>query len=320
MRRNYKFVKFEEKHIEDASKLAFECYLEECSHVPELPEDAKMQELKEYADNELGIAAFENERLVGFLCCMTPWDNFFGTSKGTYVPVDAHGSILEDRKRIYSRLYEVAADVWVKNGILSHAIGVYSHDQDVINSFFWNGFGMRTIEAVRMMETISNKQSQSNIVFKELEKERYAEIHPLRNGIVSHLNKSPMFMPHKQASESQFIKYISESDRRYFVAEDLGEVIAYIKLTEGGESFVGDHESMINIQGAFMKAEYRGSNIYTDLLVYMITQLKNEKHTRLGVDCESFNPTARGFWLKYFTPYIFGLTRRIDERISTFYE
>lgn len=320
MRRNYEFVKFEEKHIEDASKLALECYLEECSYVTELPDDAKLQELKSYAENELGIAAFENGRLVGFLCCMTPWDNFFGTSKGTYVPVDAHGAIFDDKKRIYSRLYEAAADVWVKNGILSHAVGVYSHDQEAINSFFWNGFGMRTIDAVRLMEPIGNKTSQGNIVFKELEKDRYAEIHPLRNGIIDHLNKSPMFMPRKKANKAQFIKYVSESNRRYFVAEDLGEVIAYIKLTEEGESFVGDHESMINIQGAFMRAEYRGSNIYSDLLSYMISQLKDEKYKRLGVDCESFNPTARGFWLKYFAPYIFGLTRRIDERISTFYE
>lgn len=31
--------------------------------------------------------------------------------------------------------------------------------------------------------------------------------------------------------------------------------------------------------------------------------LKGEGYTRLGVNFESFNPTARGFWLKYFTAY-----------------
>lgn len=40
---------------------------------------------------------------------------------------------------------------------------------------------------------------------------------------------------------------------------------------------------------------------------------KAEGYLLLGVDCESFNPTARGFWLKYFTPYTYGLVRRIDD-------
>jgi len=32
------------------------------------------------------------------------------------------------------------------------------------------------------------------------------------------------------------------------------------------------------------------------------------------VDCESFNPTARGFWLKYFKEYTHSVVRRIDEK------
>ena len=48
---------------------------------------------------------------------------------------------------------------------------------------------------------------------------------------------------------------------------------------------------------------------------YAITVLKEEGYTRLGVDFESINPTARGFWLKYFSAYTHGVVRRIDERI-----
>lgn len=41
-----------------------------------------------------------------------------------------------------------------------------------------------------------------------------------------------------------------------------------------------------------------------------------EDYTMLGVDFESFNPTARGFWLQYFAPYTHSVVRRIDERIT----
>lgn len=31
------------------------------------------------------------------------------------------------------------------------------------------------------------------------------------------------------------------------------------------------------------------------------------------MDCETFNPTALGFWSKHFTPYTRNVVRRIDE-------
>jgi hypothetical protein len=40
--------------------------------------------------------------------------------------------------------------------------------------------------------------------------------------------------------------------------------------------------------------------------------LKAENYLRLGVDFESFNPTAWGFWLKHFQAYTYSDVRRID--------
>jgi hypothetical protein len=45
-----------------------------------------------------------------------------------------------------------------------------------------------------------------------------------------------------------------------------------------------------------------------------MTTLSQEGYQLLGVDCESFNPTARGFWLKYFAEYTHSMVRRIDEK------
>jgi GNAT superfamily N-acetyltransferase len=318
MKRRLEIVQFKKEHAAEAMELARLCYLEECGHVPCLPKNAGIPNPERY-DNGLGVAAFLDGKMAGFLCCLKPFDNFFGTSKGTYVPNNAHAAAIEDRKKIYSRLYEAAADIWVRNGILSHAIGVYSHDVTAIESFFENGFGMRTIDAVRTMDDIDYK-SIEGVGYRELREDEYGLINPMRNLLICHLNSSPMFMPHRQIAEEKFLEELSKSPRRYFAAETKGEVIAYVKITDEGESFVGDQDCMANIQGAYMKDEYRGSGIYTNLLAYIIKQLRNEGYELLGVDCESFNPTARGFWLKYFTPYIYGLTRRIDERIAAFYE
>ena len=70
-----------------------------------------------------------------------------------------------------------------------------------------------------------------------------------------------------------------------------------------------------HIRGAYCLPEHRGKGLYQNLLNFTISVLKREGYTKLGVDFESFNPTARGFWLKYFTAYTNSVVRRIDERI-----
>jgi len=49
------------------------------------------------------------------------------------------------------------------------------------------------------------------------------------------------------------------------------------------------------------------------MLNLLLKKLKTQGYTRLGVDFESINPTAYGFWLKHFTAYTYSVVRRIDE-------
>ena len=46
-------------------------------------------------------------------------------------------------------------------------------------------------------------------------------------------------------------------------------------------------------------------------------KLKTQGYTRLGVDFESINQTAYGFWLKHFDAYTNSVVRRIDEHAIT---
>ena len=80
-------VTFEKQHIEEAKAIAFANYQEERSFVSTLPEIARMPGLDWFAENGLGVAALENGELVGFLCCVGPFDNAFASqAKGTFSP------------------------------------------------------------------------------------------------------------------------------------------------------------------------------------------------------------------------------------------
>jgi GNAT superfamily N-acetyltransferase len=72
---------------------------------------------------------------------------------------------------------------------------------------------------------------------------------------------------------------------------------------------------MMNITGAYALPEVRGTGVATALLAWLIDWLREHGYERCGVDFESFNYTARNFWLKHFTAYTMGVVRRIDERI-----
>ena len=63
----------------------------------------------------------------------------------------------------------------------------------------------------------------------------------------------------------------------------------------------------------FVLPEYRGKGIAQTLLAHIIRTLRAENCTLLGVDCETFNPTAINFWSKNFAPYTYSVVRCIDE-------
>lgn len=323
---------FNRSHMEMALAIAKAEYDKERIHVPALPEVDMLPGLEHFADNNLGVAAFEGERMLGFLGAYYPTEDHFGSTKvrGTFSPVHAHGVIQEpltgsnvdrdccNRERIYSLLYQEAAKKWVGAGIRSHAIALYTHDQEAVRSFFYNGFGLRCIDAVRSLDEILQPldicpQIAEQINYREVPREEWKLLLEQNNALIAHLGESPAFMKHSLLDITDFQARNSEHTR-YVAAESGGSYIAYLKLDKSGENFATETGSMMNICGAYCMPAYRGSGIYHNLLSYTINTLREEGYRQLGVDCESFNPTARGFWLKYFTEYTHSVVRRIDDK------
>ncbi len=313
-----KLTEFTECHIEQATRIAMANYEEERSSVPVLPQVRVLPGLSQFADNRLGVAAFEDGQMVGFLCCYNPREHHFGLTKGTFSPIHAHGTVKDNRRMIYSRLYQAAAELWVQKGILSHFIALYAHDAEAVQSFFWNGFGLRCVDAIRPVERLIYERKNPDYEFFEIPSAEASRLLPLKNLLITHLAQSPMFLPNSRFTESEMVETSKHKNSRFFCTRRNGDtagIAAYIEIIEPGENFACDDPLMMNICDACMLPQYRRSGLCTELLAFLLETLKSEGYTRLGVDFESFNPAARGFWLKYFTPYTYSMARRIDERI-----
>ncbi len=62
----------------------------------------------------------------------------------------------------------------------------------------------------------------------------------------------------------------------------------------------------------YLSEEYRGKGSATLLVDAAVEEAKNLSKAVLGVDYETMNPPARGFWEKFFTPYTLSLIRHVD--------
>jgi GNAT superfamily N-acetyltransferase len=324
MRTMMNVIDFNQTHIKAAKQIAKDNYNMERKLVTILPEVDELPDLLHFAENGLGVVAMEGDRMLGFLCTYLPREDAFGTTKvkGTFSPIHAHGVSVQvtgtQRDQIYSRMYQAAAQKWIKEGIRSHAIGFLTYDKDALNSFFYNGFGLRCIDAIRSLEDIPARKTvqlpgSSKLDYVELLRDEWVLLLEQHNALIRHLGNSPTFM-HFELMDEEALYHHTSVDVRYFAAKTEGNYIAYIKLAEEGENFASEQDSMVNICGAYCEPEYRGLGIYHNLLCHMMDTLKKEGYQLLGVDCESFNPTARGFWLKYFTEYTHSVVRRIDEK------
>ena len=311
-----KIVKLEKEHLIEAGQLALDNYREECSKVNTLPEVTKLPELECFAQNEFGVAAFEGDTMVGFLGCYNPWDGAFDSNvKGTFTPVHAHGCVKEKRARIYERMYQQMAKMLVEQGVLYHGIALYAHDAEAITAYFHNGFGHRCSDAMRIMEPIQGVMPTPGITFEELLRGEEKQVRELRRKLKDHMGESSCFMYTPEDEFEEWVQKRESNGSRVFVAKDKGLPVAFLEICEEAETFVTELPNVKNICGAFCMPEYRGRQIYQNLINYTVEVLHKEGHQYLGVDYESFNPTAQHFWPKYFEPYTCSVTRRIDEGV-----
>lgn len=212
---------FDENYIEEAALLAMEQYQEECRMVKVLPQEDYTKRinnlLSQMVAKALGFVVIEGKQLVGYMTGYGPIDNLFGTSKGIFLTIHGHGARREDRNRIYSKLYQHAAKSWVDQGILSHALTIYSHDQVTMHSFFRNGFGLRCVDAIMDINHPALSYSpHPSIHCSEMNMDDLADILPLENHLAAHLESSPLFMPRKPCDLEELKKRVVQKKSRIF--------------------------------------------------------------------------------------------------------
>ncbi|MFW6196580.1 MAG: GNAT family N-acetyltransferase [Thermoplasmatota archaeon] len=302
---------FKEEHVEDAAGLFVESYENQRQIVPLIPERKDLYEevsnaLRKNSENP-GVAAFQDDELVGYIIENARADNFMSKSTAFSLGLYSHCSVEDSKEMIYQRMYKEISDVWVKEGYHTHIFSIWAQDEDLSFNFFRLGFGMTHFELLRDLldidvktSEISYRKLESIEPIKEIDKEHH-EFYP----------SAPLFwLPPDDYT------YEEEIDGEIIAAFDDDKPVGYIHLKKNeAETWLMTDEETCRVKGAYTDPKYRSRGVGKGLLQEGVEWAREEGLKRLYVEGESANIYGGNFWIKHFTPVVYTVRRCIDERV-----
>jgi GNAT superfamily N-acetyltransferase len=265
------------------------------------------------------FAAMEGDRLLGYLGAWVI-DNFRDTPRrAAYASEWAHGVLSDldpDRQTsVYRALYRTASVAWFEAGCSAHAITILVGDVAARETWFWNGFGMLIVDAVRSLEAFDAPVPEGYIIRKAnlTETEDLADIETEH---WNHYFRPPVLMTPSQADDSAaFARFLREPGNSVWTAWKGKDLATYIRF-EGssfGSADIVNGAGTIAITGAYTRKAHRGLGLAPAMISAAIGDYHAQGYARCAVDFESVNPEAASFWPKYFTPVCYSLMR-VPER------
>lgn len=221
-----------------AAELFVKNYRNQRQATPILPND---MECPERVREKLGVflpsgpafAALEGGRLVGYLAGFLI-DHFRNTGlKGAYCPVWAHAALEGQQERAYRSLYRAAAGAWTVADCGVHAISLLAEDHIAREVWFWNGFGLAVVDAIRTIQPLGVPYP-TRLHIRQAQAEDASALAQLEEEHIRHYAQPPVLMvPQAAKGEQEFQEFMDTPPNSVWIAVSGGELAGYIRF-EGG--------------------------------------------------------------------------------------
>jgi len=316
MKHDLLIIPFREEFLGEAAGLFITNYKKLRQVVPILPDD--MENTQQVIDlmsgifqERPGIAAVKNGRLTGYMGWLLI-DGFRNTGqRGAYCPEWAHAVAEGSENSIYAVLYREAATRWHAAGCQVHALTLLAHAKAAERFWFWNGFGMIVIDAIRAIQPL-RIEPPKRLTIRRAEIADADTIAVLEVEHYQHYSKPPTLMAAQQAGDAQaYRKFLSQPLKSVWLALDGKEPAGYLRFEEKsfGAANIVESDATIAIDAAYTRPQYRGQGAMPALLDAGLRYYGELGFKRCSVDFESINPEASHFWMKYFTPVCISVNR-----------
>ena len=185
--------------------------------------------------------------MYGFLSGL-PINAYKGLNRGILCEIYAHGAT-GDKKDVYQRLYERLSEIWVRNGCLTHAISIFAHEKETVDTWFHLGFGNRCVDAMRPLSdvTVTKNSHYQIIIATENDAERLLAIEREDR---RYFNHAPLFMPIiNELTIDNVREFLTSKDQFTWIALDNEKPVAKMNIRKGREPRARLFSSSVKLRG-----------------------------------------------------------------------
>lgn len=313
--RDVTITAFRPEYTEQAVSLFLAEFARLRSRIPAVPDTMASpatvtNRLDQLFDHCPGVAAIRQERLVGYLGWRTI-DDFRRTGRrSAYCPAWGHAAIQRDHGQLYQLLYQAACRQWTDAGCQTHAVTLLANDRRAAQTFFFNGFGVTVIDAIRPID-IMNRTTDHGTAVRKTTLADLDALAVLESEHRRHYPRPPILMPERDRNLERIRSGFAETIDSTWLATSGDQAIGFLRFepnVEGASDIVASPTTAA-ISDAFVRPAHRTRGVATDLLNAALREYARAGFTRCSVDFESFNPEARAFWLRSFSPVCLSVIR-----------
>jgi hypothetical protein len=255
----------------------------------------------------LGVFISDNKDSEGYKTAWGPICDY-GIKKGT------------DRSKVASLLFQHLSESLLSLNVRHYVVNIYAHDEEIIKAFVLNQFGIMSTNEIKDIDATFITEKPDDIIFTEFSKKEIQEnkemLLQLWRNLANHLRKSPTYYYGAEFTNDSYWEHVNANDTRVFAALDLSKRIIGITDTSHDKlCFIWSDTGTLNVGDLYIEPTYRGKLVAQGLLQYASDILMKDKCKRLWVMHGTGNPNALRFWGKYFSGFVYQLTRTIDSRI-----
>ena len=257
-----------------------------------------------------GVVALRQGRPIGYLGWFTIDDFRHTGRRAAYCPAWGHATIQRDREQIYHLLHQAACEQWTNAGCQTHTITLLAHDKHAAQSFFFNAFGVTVIDAIRPIGTV-NRVPDAGATIRKATLADLDTLATLESEHRRHYPRSPILMPGQDLDPDTIRSGLADTVDSTWLAADDDRAIGFLRFEPSvkGASDIVASPTTAAISRAFVRPAHRCRGVATALLNTALSEYAQAGFTRCSVDFESFNPEARAFWLRSFTPVCLSVIR-----------
>ena len=316
---SYEIIPLNEDHLEDAAQLVSLRYQNLHSMVPILPDkyseiDIYLPLLHEmWSASGLGIAAFKQDRLVGFLIgWLMP---SFRGKRSVYSPEWGNGAVLTDSAYIYREMYQSLSADWVSQGYIAHYISLFPNDIQSLTAWNWLGFGMISVDAIRDLDPIGGISREYHIQAAELQD--VDQVFMLHENLRSYMREAPILLLSTERDRDYYKQWLLDPQKVVWLAYKGDLPVAFMRLGPADEdvcTIIQDNKTT-SIYAAYTDEQVRSCGMGESLLNHALHSARKSGYERCAVSFEPMNILGTNFWLKHFQPVCYSVVRFIDQRI-----